>query len=85
MDLSVTLETRKLPIGERLRSITSEFRERDLFPLVKVIRVIEEDKEIIDICVLGAERSASGELELVAKQVEIVRILEQGERHLSVA
>jgi hypothetical protein len=74
MDITVTKHIRSLPIGNRHRRIFDKFRKRCLFPLVKVVRLVEEDREIINVYTVDTELDIEGRHQMVARQVEIIRI-----------
>jgi hypothetical protein len=73
MDISVRIETRNIPFSARQSSILHRFSENHLFPLIKIVRAVANDGEIINIYVASAERRSGGRYYLVARQIEIIR------------
>ena len=85
MDLSVTVETKNMRVDARHQSIFDLFCERNLFPLVKIVRFISDDDEIIDVYTVTAEKRRDGGYDLKARQVEIIKETEFDRRRLLTA
>ena len=85
MDITVTKHTRSLPIGKRHKQIFDKFRKRCLFPLVKVVRLVEEDQEIINVYTVDTELDIEGRHHMVARQIEIIRTPDIARSEVAVA
>ena len=75
MDISVNIETKKIPISIQHNRIFDKFRENRLLPLIKIVRAVEADGEIIDVFVMTVRKNRKGRYHLIARQIEIIREL----------
>lgn len=73
MDIWVSIETKRIPISVRKKSIFDKFREKRLFPIIKIVRAIGDDEEIINVCIATMETGKNGRNYLIARQIEIIR------------
>ncbi len=76
MDLLVSVETKTAQVGERHKRIFDEFWERGLFPLIKIVRLVEGDEEIIDVYAVLVKKDEDGNYCLVTRQIEVSRARE---------
>ena len=73
MEFLVNMGTQTLQVGARHQRIFDRFWEQDLFPLVRIVRVVEGDDEIIAISTATAEKMEDDTYDLILRHVEIIR------------
>jgi hypothetical protein len=73
MEFLVNMETQTLQVGARHQRIFDRFWEQNLFPLVRIVRVVEDDDEIIAISTATAEKTEDDTYDLIVRHVEIIK------------
>lgn len=73
MDISVNVQTKKIPLKFRRKFIPSNLFRIRQFSITKIVHLVSNCEEIINISFARLETGKDGSKHLIAHQIEIIR------------